>query len=282
MPTNAGFEYQRLEKEYPSARTFLEKIAILQKMLEVGPKHKGAEKLRNDIKKKIAKYKGLLDREKRLSKGGNRGGLSIKKEGAARIVLIGATNTGKSTLLSRITNAKPEIAEYEHTTRKPEIATMDYHGVMLQVIEMPAITKDYLEKEKGPAYLGVVRDSDLIVIVSRSRDDIKLIKEELEEAGIPFNGIIVNSMDNNVKERIWNKLGLIYVYTKSPGKNKDYPPIALNKKANVRDLALNVHKDFVRRFDYARVWGKSARFSGQRVGLNHILQEEDVIELHLK
>nr|MBA4405264.1 GTP-binding protein [Nanoarchaeum sp.] len=186
MPTNAGFEYQRLEKEYPSAKTIVEKIAILQKMLEVGPKHKGAEKLRNDIKKKISKYKGLLDREKRLSKGGSRGGLSIKKEGAARIVLIGATNTGKSTLLSRITNAKPEIAEYEYTTRKPEVATMDYHGVMLQVIEIPAITKDYLEKERGPAYLGVVRDADLIVIVSRSREDIKLVKDELEEAGINF------------------------------------------------------------------------------------------------
>jgi hypothetical protein len=43
-----------------------------------------------------------------------------------------------------------------------------------------------------------------------------------------------------------------------------------------------VHKDFVRRFDYARVWGLSAKFEGQRVGLNHLLKEGDVIELHLK
>lgn len=280
MSTNAGFEYQKLEKEYPNARTIPEKIQILQKMLEVGPKHKGAEKLRNDIKKRIAKYKALLDREKRVAKRG--GGFSIKKEGAARVVLIGATNTGKSTLLSRITNAKPEIAEYEHTTRRPEVATMDYHGVTLQIIEMPAITKDYLEKEKGPSYLGIVRDSDLIVIVSRNREDIKLVRTELSEAGVPFDGIIVNSMDNNVKERIWEKLGLIYVYTKSPGKDKDFPPIALKKGSNVKTLAMNVHKDFVKRFDYARVWGASAKFEGQRVGLNHILKERDVVELHLK
>nr|MBA4404649.1 GTP-binding protein [Nanoarchaeum sp.] len=74
----------------------------------------------------------------------------------------------------------------------------------------------------------------------------------------------------------------VYVYTKSPGKNKDFPPIALNKGSNVRKLALSVHKDFVRRFDYARVWGLSAKFEGQRVGLNHLLKEGDVIELHLK
>ncbi len=281
MPINAGFEYQKLEKEYAETSDISEKIKILRRMLEVGPKHKSAEKLRNDIKRRIAKYKSLLEREKQLSKKGGKG-LSIKKEGAARVVLLGITNSGKSSLLSKITNAKPEIAEYEYTTKKPEIGSMDYNGIVIQVIEIPAITKDYLEKEKGPAYLGIARDSDLMVIVSRFDGDVKLVIGELKEAGIKFDGIIVKSTDEDVKDRIWSKLGLIYVYTKSPGKPKDYPPIALKKGASVRDLALHIHKDFIKKFDYARVWGKSAKFEGQRVGLTHVLEEGDVVEFHIE
>lgn len=280
MPINAGFEYENAEKEYLEAKTIPEKLKCLQKMLSVAPSHKGAEKLRNDIKQRISKYKKLLDREKKLAKRGGKG-LSIKKEGAARVVLVGVTNSGKSTLLSKITNAKPLVADYEFTTKKPEIGTMDYHGVIIQVIEIPAITKDYLEKEKGPAYMGVIRDSDLIILVSKYKGDVDLVKKELSNAGIKFSGIIVDSK-RDIKEKIWNELGLIYVYTKSPGKKKDFPPIALKKGSKVKDLAMNIHKDFFKKFDYALVWGESAKFAGQRVGLTHELKEGDILEFHLK
>ncbi|MCD4760153.1 50S ribosome-binding GTPase [archaeon] len=281
MPINAGYEYENAEKEYLEAKTIPEKLKCLQNMLSVAPSHKGAEKLRNDIKQRISKYKKLLEREKKLSKKGG-GGLSIKKEGAARIVLIGTTNSGKSTLLSKITNAKPLIADYEFTTKTPEIGTLDYKGVTIQVIEIPAITKNYLEKEKGPAYMSIIRDSDLIIIVYREKEEIKLIKKELRDAAIPFKGITLNSNEESLKEKIWKKLKLIYVYTKTPGKEKDFPPIAMKKGSDVKELARNVHKDFIKKFDYARTWGKGAKFDGQRVGLTHILKEKDIVELHLK
>ena len=281
MPTNVTYEYENAEKEYLQANGFSEKINCLKKMLTAVPKHKGTENLRNDIKRRISKYKSLVEREKKLSKSGGKG-LSIKKEGAARVVLIGVTNSGKSTLLSKITNAKILIADYEFTTKKPEMGTMDYNGVAVQVIELPALSGDFLDKEKGPAYMGIVRDSDLIVIVSRDVEDVKLVKKELVDAGIKFKGIVLDSMDKEAKNKIWKKLNLIYVYTKTPGKNKDYPPIALKKGSNVKELASKVHKDFIKKFDYARVWGKGAKFEGQRVGLNHTLKEQDVIELHLK
>jgi uncharacterized protein len=281
MPTNVTFEYENAEKEYLHASTFSEKINCLKKMLTAVPKHKGTENLRNDIKRRISKYKSLVEREKKISKSGGRSE-SIKKEGAARIVLIGFTNSGKSTLLSKITNAKPLVAEYKFTTKKPKIGTLDYDGIILQVIEIPAITVNYLDKEKGPAYMGIVRDSDLIVIVNRTKTEVDLIKKELIDAGIKFKGILLNSKDEKAKEKIWKKLGLVYVYTKSPGKEKEYPPIALRKGSNVKSLANKVHRDFIKKFDYARVWGKGAKFDGQRVGLNHILKEKDIVELHLK
>jgi len=177
---------------------------------------------------------------------------------------------------------KPLVADYEYTTKKPEIGTLDYDGIILQVIEIPAITKDYLDKEKGPAYMGIVRDSDLIVIVSKNKKGVDLVKKELIDAGIKFKGILLDAKNANSKEKIWKKLGLVYVYTKSPGKEKEYPPIALRKGSNVKSLANKVHRDFIKNFDYARVWGKGAKFDGQRVGLRHILKEKDVVELHLK
>ncbi len=281
MPTNVTYEYENAEKEYLEASTFSQKIKCLQKMLTTVPKHKGTENLRNDIKRRISKYKALVEREKKVSKSGGRGE-SIKKEGAARVVLIGVTNSGKSTLLSNVTNAKPLVADYEFTTKKPEIGTMDYEGVILQIIEIPAITEDYLDKEKGPAYMGIIRDSDLIVIVSKDKEDVKLVKNELVDAGIKFKGVILDSKDEKAKEKIWKNLGLVYVYTKSPGKTKDFPPIALKKGSDVKELAMHVHKDFIKKFDYARVWGDSAKFEGQRVGLGHVLKEKDIVELHLK
>ena len=86
----------------------------------------------------------------------------------------------------------------------------------------------------------------------------------------------------DIKQKIWSRLGKIYVFTKQPGKKKDFPPVALEKGSNIEILALKVHKDFVKKFRFARIWGPSAKFDGQQVGLNHVLQEEDIVEFHMK
>lgn len=283
MPTNVTPHYQKAEQEYHEAKTTQQKILALKKMLTLVPKHKGTESLQSNIKQRIAKLKYTKEREEKHTKG-KRSGLSIKKEGAAQVVLIGKTNSGKSYLLSKLTNAKPLVADYEFTTKMPEIGIMDYSGVLIQIVEIPAITEDFIEKEKGPMFLGLVRNADLVVIVGDSKEDVSFVKKELSNADIDFKGVVVSSKEDvgSVKDAIWKSLGLIYVYTKSPGKKKDYPPVALDVGSSVRDLASHVHKDFIKKFDFARVWGKSAKFDSQRVGLNHVLEEGDVVELHLK
>ncbi len=283
MPTNVTPEYQRAEKEYFQAEGIKEKVKCLQRMLSVAPSHKGGEKLRKDIKQRIARYKSLLEKEKQAGKGKG-GGLTIKKEGSAQVVLIGKTNSGKSFLLGKITNANPEIAEYEHTTKIPEIGTMEYNGVPIQIVEMPAITENYLEKEKGPMFLGIIRGADLIVILAEDKAEEKFIIKELELVGIKGDRIVVRKKEDpyHIKNKIWSFLNLIYVFTKTPGKEKDYPPLALKKRSTVRDLALNVHKDFVKKFSFAKVWGRSAKHEGMKCGLKHVLQSGDIIELHTK
>jgi uncharacterized protein len=85
-----------------------------------------------------------------------------------------------------------------------------------------------------------------------------------------------------VKINIFNALRLIKVFTKTPGKPKQTPPMPLHRGDTVKTLASAIHKDFLIKFRYARIWGKSAKHDGQTVGLEHKLEDDDVVEFHLK
>ncbi|MBW2996358.1 TGS domain-containing protein [Candidatus Woesearchaeota archaeon] len=277
MPTNVTAEYAAAEMEYTKASTTEEKLKALQKMLSTAPTHKGAEKLRQEIKTKISRLKDRQKKEAQQKKGA--AGISVPKEGASQIVLVGMTNSGKSTLLKELTGANVEIADYPYTTVKPEIGMMDYKGVKLQIVEIPAVVEDFDETENGRAYLGIINQTDLVVLLFRNQDEYKILQKELSE--ITAKKIIYNEK-NDVKEDIWRNLDIIKVYTKEPGKKPSFPPFAVKKGSKIEDMAKHVHKDFVKKFRFARVWGKSAKHDGQRVGIDHRLKDDDIVELHMK
>lgn len=310
MPVNAGPEYAVAEVEYKKAKTSQEKIKALERMYTLAPKHKSSEGLLREIKTKISKFKAKVEKE-RAKKGGGFS-LSIKKEGAAQVALVGLTNSGKSTILKKLTGAKVEIADYPFTTKMPEVGVMDYHGVKIQLVEVPAFFEGFIESERGPAFMSIARSADLIVIVldgvGNCEGDLKIINNEFSKTFMALKKIrqekieneikkclvVVNKVMNNfkcsypvcwiddLKHGIWNMLGLIYVQTKQQGKKADWPPVALKKKSTVRDLANLVHKDFVKNFKYARIWGKSVKHDRSTAGLDHTLEEGDVIEIHTK
>lgn len=277
MPVNPKHDFILARRKYTEARTTNEKLKALYEMLRTAPKHKSSEKLLADIKSKIAKYKRVEEKETSQRRGYTR--FSIKKEGAATVCLVGTTNSGKSTLLSTITNAKPEISQYQFTTNKPEIGTMDYSGIKIQVIEIPSITKDFRDTKNGPAFLSIARSADLIILMFKGESEKELLEEELYDVEVPR--LIVKG-DGDIKDAIWKRLNLIKVYTKMPGKERDFPPIALKRGSTVRDLAANVHKDFIKKFKFARIWGNSVKYNTQRVSLNHSLEDDDIVELHTK
>ena len=86
-----------------------------------------------------------------------------------------------------------------------------------------------------------------------------------------------------LKELIFQKLNFIRVYTKEQGKKPDLDePMILQKGITVRGICEKLHRDFVNQFKYAKIWGKSAKFPGQTKGLNHKLQDGDIIEIFLR
>lgn len=281
MPINVNYEYQNAEKKYLEAKTPKEKFLCLQEMLRVMPKHKGNEKLQKQLKQKLSKLKAQIEEKGKKKTGSAKS--TIKKEGSARICIVGTTNSGKSTLLAKLTNAKPLIADYEFTTKEPEQGVMDYNGIKIQVLEIPAITKDFYLKENGPEFLSIIRDSDLVIMTFKNEEERKMIFEELYINNIDLPIIYYgNENINKLREMIWARLDLIYVFTKMPGKKPAYPPIALKKGSNVKDLAAIIHKDFLKDFKCAKVWGKSVKYEGQNTGLGHKLIDGDIVEIHIK
>ncbi len=275
MVTNPGYEYANAVKQFEAAKTDEDRLNALRLMYQTAPKHKSSEKLLADIKSKIAKLRVKI--EKQQKKTGLQ--LSIKKEGAAQIVIVGTTNSGKSTLLKKLTNAKVEIAPYEFTTKEPVVGILDYKGIKLQIIEIPAVVPNFKNTEKGPFLLSLIKQSDLVVLLFNSPQEKKMLDHELQEINIPI--LIYNNQENIVDE-IWSRLDIIKIYTKQPGHKPAYPPLALKKGSIIEDLAEHIHKDFIKKFRFARIWGKSAAFPGQQLGLKHRLEDNDVVELHLK
>jgi len=152
-------------------------------------------------------------------------------------------------------------------------------GIKLQIVELPAVVENFSETENGNAYLGIMRQADLIVLLFNNEEEYKLLQKELVD--IDTKRIIYNEK-NNIKEDIWRNVGLIKVYTKEPGKKPSYPPFPLKKGSTIKDMAEHIHKDFVKKFRFARVWGKSAKFDGQQVGIEHKLKDNDIVEIHMK
>jgi uncharacterized protein len=88
----------------------------------------------------------------------------------------------------------------------------------------------------------------------------------------------------HLKELIFKKLDFIRLYLKEVGKKPDMDePLIIRGPCTIRDLCTQLHKDFVLKFKFARVWGRSVKFDGQKIlKLEHELKDGDVIELHIK
>lgn len=263
MPVNPPAEYYLAENKFHSAKSKEEKIAALEEMIRTLPMHHGSESAHAQLKSKLAKLK----KEREGKKGSGKKG--ITKEGEAQICIIGLTNSGKSTMISELTSAKPQISHHLYTTTFPEIGMMDYKGVKVQLVEIPSTFE--------PQYMSIARSADALAIICRDEKEKEQMLSILKDNFIRSKYVIINPWKDDktiLKQKLWEILGLMVVYTK-----KTRTPMALRKNATMHDFALRIHKDFVEKFRYARLW-RSGRI--MQIGLNYILKDGDTVEVYIE
>lgn len=160
MPANLTPQYLKAEERYKQAKTPQEKLAALQEMLALLPKHKGTEKIQAQLKKKLSKLKEQARQAKR-KKGTGPAHDAIEREGAGQIALVGLPNAGKSTLLNRLTHARAPVAEFPFSTFKPVVGMAPFEDVQLQLVDLPPLCKTYTE---GWVY-SLIRNADRVCVL---------------------------------------------------------------------------------------------------------------------
>jgi len=301
MPVNASPEYGHAEKEYHLAQTTEEKIEKLKKMLSVAPKHKSSENLIAQLRTRLKKFQGEIERTKKLSK--SRGGKTGIKKSEMQAVIVGFTNSGKSSLLSLLTKARAKISETNFATIHAILGMMPYQGTQIQLIEIPAIDSDYYDK-------GIVYTADSILVLIQNLEELKKIEPLLQTQGKKI--IALNKSDllselekrkleatlkskyknyefvfiscltregiEELKEKIFKSFNKIRVYTKEPKKEKSNNPIILEPETSVKEVAEKILKGFSEKVKETKIWGPSSKFPGQKVGLQHKLKDLDIVE----
>ncbi len=384
MPANLPPEAKARLAKYSEARTPEEKLKALEDFISAVPKHKGTENLLLWARRRMAELREEIESKKRRRAGG---GLKffVEKSGAAQVVLIGPPNSGKSTLFSSLTGAKASIAPYPFSTKLPQPGMLDYLDIQFQLVDTPPLLLEQPDSPVNSRVLGLVRNSDAIIIVVSAEDEpnivIKKILEFLEERGIVvsrrkglvkiaktreggiklrgegrlvsateddvrrllgsyriYNAVVeiegkvtlddieaaifrartykpaiiilnkvdlVNNDDLNsinkivpddipvlkvsalrgvrreeIGEVIFKTLNIIRIYTKQPNKEPDKRPLVMPKGSTVLDVAERIHSRLVKGFRYAKIWGPSAKYPGQRVGGDHVVKDGDIVEIH--
>lgn len=349
-----------------------EEIKKLEEEIHKTQKNKATEFHLGVLKSKMAKLRReMLGLKSRKGKGA---GFDIKKQGDATVVIVGMPSVGKSTLLTKLTNAQSKIGAYHFTTITCIPGMMKYKGADIQMLDLPGLIKGAKEgKGRGREVISVVRNADLILILldAIGLDEYETIKHELRGFGIrlnqsppdvvikkipvggltitysrkprkiseneikavlneyrifnanvllrqditvdelidvleanrayipaivavnksellkdkaraPRNAILISAeKDYNLdvlRGEIYDKLGLMRVFTKRQREGADLEePLILQQGDNIGRLCEKLHRDLKKEFRYAMVWGKSVKHQPQRVGLDHILKEGDLV-----
>ncbi len=135
-----------------------------------------------------------------------------------------------------------------------------------QLIDVLVGTRKYIPS------LTVLNKVDLV-----KPDFLKTLKYNL----VPISAGSKYNIDK-LKEEIYQKLRLIRVYTKRKGEKLDDVPLMMRTNSTVGNLCDELHRDMRKLFKFAQVWGTSAKFPGQKVGIDHIVQDDDVVQVFKK
>ena len=230
MPANLPPQYFEKEKELKTARTAEEKIAIMEELLSIIPKHKGTEKLQALYRTKISKLRSQSQKKGATARHGPT--FHVDKSGAGQVILTGLPNSGKSSLIKALTNANPDIGNYPFTTHSPSPAMMMFENIQIQLIDTPPITPEYFE----PWQAELIKSADAVLLVidlgsQNLEKDLKDIRDKLKEKNI---ALVPDERDISDEEKYFIKRTLVVA-------NKTDLP---ESETNVAVLKSNLDSDY--------------------------------------
>jgi len=302
--TNQSPQYQAAEAKFVAATTDEQKIVCLKEMLRLCPKHKSSEKMLANLKTRYVKLKAKIEKQKKARK--SKKGKGIKKS-EMQAILVGLTNSGKSSILLTLTNTNPKITPHQYTTKSPLVGMMNFEASQVQIIDMPAIESEFFNQ-------GLLNTADLLLIIITKIQDLekinlflknsigkkliifnksdllsesekRKIQETLKSKKLNFFLFSAKSKENvgELKEKIFRQFDIIRIYTKQPGKPSiKETPLILEPNATIKEVAEKIYKGLSKNIKEIRIWGPSSKFPNQRVGLTHKLKDKDIIEFHEK
>jgi ribosome-interacting GTPase 1 len=175
MPANLPPQYHAAEQRYRQAKTIPEKLAALQEMLALMPKHKGTDHLQAELRSRMAK---LLDEMARPTgpKGARWNPFHVPSDGAGQVLLIGVPNAGKSRLFTALTGAPAKVAPYPFTTTLPAPGILTFGGLRIQLVDSPPI--DPADPDRR--LYGLLRNADvLLAVLDLSTDAVQQLRDLL-------------------------------------------------------------------------------------------------------
>ena len=237
MPTNIPPEAQAKWEEYSKAKTPEEKLQKLKEFYALIPKHKGTEKMEKFIKRRMAELREEIER-RRTAKKSKGPSLMVEKRGAAQMVLIGFTNSGRSTILSTLTNARVEVSPNPFTTIRPVEGMMEFRGAQIQIVEAPPIIP---QAQGGPTNLSVALagNADILGIVVSSTDEPLSQLEELISF-LESRGIVLERPTGRVRIR----------------RSRAAPTIIIVNKGRILDGNERDVKEILRSYGIERAWAE--------------------------
>jgi len=152
------------------------------------------------------------------------------------------------------------------------------------IISARVVIREDVTSEQVADYIaGNISYSQSLTVLNKidlvDKEFLKDLKKKIKSDVIEVSA----NSDINIdllKEKIYQKLKFIRIYMRPKGGETDFKePLIAREGDTVEDVCNKLHRHMKKQFRYGMVWGKSVKFGGQRVGLSHILQDEDVLTI---
>ena len=174
------------------------------------------------------------------------------------------------------------LTQLTHMSEKTFMGILREYKIMNAAVTVrsdPTVDEliDVLEGNRVyPKILILVNKIDLI-----SEKQKKRIEENIPDV-LMISALSGENVEN-LKDEIIDRLELIKIYLKKQGHKTDFEePLIVKRDSTIKDVCDKIHRSFASQFRYAVVSGKSAKHPNQRVGLDHTVQDGDVITIIVK